>query len=1147
MQKANSTLIWAWRLSLGMLLMLLVPILGTSQTFSGAGLPVDIPDSGASTGNCATSVATVTASGTVGAGASIVSVTMDITHTWDSDIEATLISPAGTTLDLTSDNGGSGDNFTNTVFIDGGTPIGGLGFASAPFTGNFEPEGGTFAATFATEEIDGDWTLQICDDAGEDTGTLNTFEITVMGADEPATTPITFCVDLTCQQDEVGFAAQAIAFDFNAFNSGPTPLTGSGNGLWCGTFDLEPGEVRYNFFYAAAAGAGGPEDLSGLNGAPCTSTVNGEVKRSYTVVEGVPETVTFAWESCDALVEECPEEMTDITFCVDFSCEADEIGFAAQGLQASFNNYNSGGFGLTNTGDNIYCRTESLPAGDIRFSFFYASANGAFPEDLTDQPCATDGDGGWQRDYTVVAGQPEELVFAYNSCDDVADCAEVLTDITFCVDFECEAEDVGFAAQGLAASFNGFNSGGSPLTNTMGTTYCRTESLPAGDIRFSFFYASASGAFPEDLTDSTACASVGAGGWQRDYTVVEGQTETLLFAYNSCEEVPDCGPDGAEVEFCVDVTCWPDPVETVNVFGDNFPDGFFNPFGHPMTESSDPGIYCTTVFLPSGPTEYKFLVNGVAEVFEQDTDCTVTTITPEFFRFTNRIIEVEAGVNQSVLFGMDSCDEECSPRSNIEFCVDIGCLELTGSVNVFGAFEPFGNFLFFNTTATPLSDPDEDGIYCATVPLRPGGLEFKFLINPNMPNFVEEQFQPGDPCTITPFGFTNRFITVGEGMDETQNYVFNVPCESTFIEPEVVFEDLDEVCDLGFTFSIAGGATPTGGVYSGTGITDNGDGETFTVDFGVVDPGDLTVTYTLAGELNCVYTETATLPVLDCGTEITDPCTCNDDASQIVFDPVTGGYNNPNDGTFGEVVAIVDVTGAPLPAGLDFRVVAANGAIGVMAGDVLAYDAGAGIYSIAFDHADDVGYTITVDQFFAGNAVGFNFMIGNTCAYPNPVFDPELDPIYCSFQDAITLGGDDTDGIGADAITFTINGAPATAFDPMDLGPGLHEIVMTYDGAADANGGISPDGGTTPAFPGCTQEVVTTIEVEQLAVGCIGNINVTLDEECGAELTPQMVLTGSFDCADDFNLTVDGGNTNRITGCGDHTYMIEVIVEDEVV
>ena len=379
----------------------------------------------------------------------------------------------------------------------------------------------------------------------------------------PATADITFCVDLTCEANQVGFAAQAIGFDFNGFNSGSTPLANTGNNIWCRTETLPVGEVRYNFFYAAAAGAGGPENLAGLNGEACTSTVNGEVKRSYTVVAGQNETVTYAWESCD----EAAVCLTDIEFCVDFSCEADETGFAAQGLQASFNGYNSGGSPLMNTGDNIWCRTESLPAGDIRFGFFYASANGAFSEDLTDQEgCASSGGGGWKRDYTVVDGVSETLTYAFGSCDEASDCAEVLTEIEFCVDFECEADETGFAAQGLQASFNGYNSGGSPLTRVgTTTTWCRTELLPAGDIRFGFFYASANGAFSEDLSGE-ACATNGAGGFKRDYTVVEGTPATLTYAFGSCVPEADCGVPGASVEFCVDVTCLPD-VQDVSIFG----------------------------------------------------------------------------------------------------------------------------------------------------------------------------------------------------------------------------------------------------------------------------------------------------------------------------------------------------------------------------------------------------------------------------------------------------------------------------------------------------------------------------------------------------------------------------------------------------
>ncbi|WP_367390391.1 hypothetical protein [Lewinella sp. LCG006] len=65
--------------------------------------------------------------------------------------------------------------------------------------------------------------------------------------------------------------------------------------------------------------------------------------------------------------------------------------------------------------------------------------------------------------------------------------------------------------------------------------------------------------------------------------------------------------------------------------------------------------------------------------------------------------------------------------------------------------------------------------------------------------------------------------------------------------------------------------------------------------------------------------------------------------------------------------------------------------------------------------------------------------------------------------------------------------------------------------------------------------------------GCIGDLNVTLVANCSATITPEMVLTGQYACADDFNIMVDDLNTDVITGCGPHTYMIEVIEDGAIV
>ena len=128
--------------------------------------------------------------GVISDDAYIDNLTIDITHTWDADISITLISPQGTELLLSENNGANGDNYTNTVFTDFGDDI---TAADAPFTGAFQPQGGTFAAAFAGEQISGNWAVAVCDDAGGDTGTINSLSITtcvIPGADPtPAPAP----------------------------------------------------------------------------------------------------------------------------------------------------------------------------------------------------------------------------------------------------------------------------------------------------------------------------------------------------------------------------------------------------------------------------------------------------------------------------------------------------------------------------------------------------------------------------------------------------------------------------------------------------------------------------------------------------------------------------------------------------------------------------------------------------------------------------------------------------------------------------------------------------------------------------------------------------------------------------------------------
>ncbi|PCH69110.1 MAG: hypothetical protein COC01_02140 [Bacteroidetes bacterium] len=98
---------------------------------------------------------------------------LNITHTYDEDLQISLESPSGTSVILSSFNGGSGADFINTSFSDSALIL--INSASAPFTGTFKPDGNL--SDFIGESINGNWIINICDDYAADTGFLSSWQI----------------------------------------------------------------------------------------------------------------------------------------------------------------------------------------------------------------------------------------------------------------------------------------------------------------------------------------------------------------------------------------------------------------------------------------------------------------------------------------------------------------------------------------------------------------------------------------------------------------------------------------------------------------------------------------------------------------------------------------------------------------------------------------------------------------------------------------------------------------------------------------------------------------------------------------------------------------------------------------------------------
>jgi len=164
-----------------------------------------------------------------------VTVSMYLTHTFDSDLYFELIAPDGTTVLLSDHNGAGGNNYGascapepfRTTFDDDSTsPVSG---GSPPFVGVFKPQQSLSAFDGKSgTNANGSWKLRVVDDVGLDVGTLQCWSLFISTAtcsDGGGTCPgADLGIGLSDAPDPV-FIGSNLVYTISVTNFGPSQAT----------------------------------------------------------------------------------------------------------------------------------------------------------------------------------------------------------------------------------------------------------------------------------------------------------------------------------------------------------------------------------------------------------------------------------------------------------------------------------------------------------------------------------------------------------------------------------------------------------------------------------------------------------------------------------------------------------------------------------------------------------------------------------------------------------------------------------------------------------------------------------------------------------------------------------------------------------
>ena len=233
----------------------------------------------------------------------------------------------------------------------------------------------------------------------------------------------------------------------------------------------------------------------------------------------------------------------------------------------------------------------------------------------------------------------------------------------------------------------------------------------------------------------------------------------------------------SQTTFNVDMTCAP---EFTDVFVTGPWCGWCGNEGYNQASDDDgDGIYTVTLADLTGndvAIEYKYAINGFAsqenlvnDMAELGGTCAPIT---DYANYANRTTFGDT-VNDDTYGTCDgTCNDSTVIAETVAVTFNVDMSEYTGA---YGTVNLNGSFNGWCGACATMTDADGDGIYTISVDLNTEAtVEYKFTLDGWT---AQEMFTPGESCTSTIDGYTNRTLTVGTEATELAAVCYN-SCEA---------------------------------------------------------------------------------------------------------------------------------------------------------------------------------------------------------------------------------------------------------------------------------------------------------------------------------------------------------------------------------